>query len=433
MSRRLVIIGSQWGDEGKGKVTDYFACRSNMVVRYQGGNNAGHTVVFGGKRFSLRSIPSGIFNPETVNVMANGMVVNPESVVKELAKLREEGVTDYQLYISDRAAMVMPWHSDLDGAYECRKGDSKIGTTKNGIGPAYSDKYSRIGLRMGDLLDPEYFAERLRGALEVKNLELKMLGLKEYDFEEVYNRYMELARELGPMITDTSLLIDNALHGDGKILFEGAQGMMLCIDHGTYPFVTSSTPSAASVPVGAGISPKWIDNVLGVAKSYCTRVGEGPFPTELFDQRASDIRERGHEYGTVTGRPRRIGWFDAVVARYTGRLAGIDNWALMLFDVLSGLDKVAICTGYECDGEILQAPPSTISRLAKCRPVLEEMPGWSEDLSGMKSFDELPDNAKAYIRKIEEVTGIPVGVISVGPDRSQTIVTDRKLLDFLEH
>lgn len=432
MSKRLVIIGSQWGDEGKGKVTDYFACKSDMVVRYQGGNNAGHTVVFDGHKYSLRSIPSGIFNPEIVNVMANGMVVNPVSVVNELQILRDKGVTDWQLRISDRAAMVMPWHADLDGAYESHKGDSKIGTTKNGIGPAYSDKYSRIGLRMGDLLDPEYFAERLKGALEVKNMELKMLGLKEYSFDEVYNQYMELARELGPMICDTSALINEALRGEGKVLFEGAQGMMLCVDHGTYPFVTSSTPSSASVPVGAGIAPRWVDNVLGVAKAYCTRVGAGPFPTELHDSRADEIRERGHEYGTVTGRPRRVGWFDAVVARYTGQLAGIDSWALMLFDVLSGLDTVSICTGYELDGKILQAPPSTIGKLARVKPVLETLPGWKEDITGVKSFDELPENAKAYVRRIEEVTGVPVGVISVGPDRKQTIVLNPTLRQFLD-
>lgn len=430
MSERLVVIGSQWGDEGKGKITDYFACRADMVVRYQGGNNAGHTVAFDGNKYSLQSIPSGVFNPKTVNVMGNGMVVNPESVVVELKKLHDRGITDYQLYISDRAAMVMPWHADLDGAYEAQKGGSKIGTTKKGIGPTYSDKYARTGLRIGDLLEPEYFAERLKAALEVKNQELKMLGLKEYDFQEVYDRYMELAKQIGPMITDTSALINEAIRSDKKILFEGAQGMMLCCDHGTYPFVTSSSPSASGIPVGAGVAPKWIDNVLGVAKAYCTRVGEGPFPTELFDERAHEIRERGHEYGTVTGRPRRVGWFDAVVARYTGMLAGIDYWALMLFDVLSGLDKVMICTAYECDGEILQAPPSTINKLARCKPVLIEMEGWKEDISGAKSFEQLPEAAKAYVRKIEELTGIPVGVISVGPDRTQTILLSERLKKF---
>ncbi len=430
MSERLVVIGSQWGDEGKGKITDYFACRADMVVRYQGGNNAGHTVVFDGHKYSLQSIPSGIFNPKTINVMANGMVVNPVSVVEELERLHAQGITDYQLYISDRAAVVMPYHAALDGAYEAIKGGSQIGTTKKGIGPAYSDKYSRVGIRMGDLLEPEYFAERLREALEIKNRELAMLGLPTFEFDALYGQYMVLAKRLGGMICDTSALINKALLEDKKILFEGAQGMMLCIDHGTYPYVTSSTPSSASVPVGAGVSPKWIDNVLGVAKAYCTRVGEGPFPTELFDHRAEEIRERGHEYGTVTGRPRRVGWFDAVVARYVSRLAGIDSWALMLFDVLSGLDKVSICVGYEVDGEVIENPPATIAKLSRCKPVLIELEGWKEDISDVKSFDALPEAAKAYVRKIEEVTGVKVGVISVGADRSKTIIIDEKLRNF---
>lgn len=431
MSDRLVVIGSQWGDEGKGKITDYFACRADMVVRYQGGNNAGHSVMFNGKKYSLQSIPSGIFNPDTVNIMGNGMVVNPESVVAELQKLREQGITDFRLYISDRAAMVMPWHSDLDGAYEAGKGKKLIGTTKKGIGPAYCDKYSRIGLRMGDLLEPDYFAERLNDAMVIKNKELEMLGLQPYDFQKVYKRYMELAEILGPRIVDTSALINKTLREEGKkILFEGAQGMMLCIDHGTYPYVTSSTPSAASVPVGAGIAPHWIDHVLGVAKAYCTRVGEGPFPTEVFDDLAHEIRERGHEYGTVTGRPRRIGWFDGVVARYTSQLAGINNWALMLFDVLSGMDKVKICTHYELDGKVIDTPPSTISKLSRCKPVYVELPGWKEDISNLKTYEELPLNAKNYVKKIEEITGVPVGVISVGPDRSQTILVSDYLKNF---
>lgn len=431
MSQRLVVIGSQWGDEGKGKITDFFACRADMVVRYQGGNNAGHSVMFNGNKYSLQSIPSGIFNPSTVNIMGNGMVVNPESVVLELQKLKERGIVDFQLYISDRAAMVMPWHSDLDGAYEAGKGKKLIGTTKKGIGPAYCDKYSRSGLRMGDLLEPDYFAERLNDAIEIKNKELEMLGLQPYDVKKVYNRYMELAEILGPRITDTSAIINKALREkDKKILFEGAQGMMLCIDHGTYPFVTSSSPSAASVPVGAGIAPQWIDNVLGVAKAYCTRVGAGPFPTELFDELAHEIREKGHEYGTVTGRPRRIGWFDGVVARYTAQLAGITNWSLMLFDVLSGLKNVKICTHYELDGKIIDTPPSTISKLERCKPVYIELPGWDEDITNLTNYDQLPQNAKNYVKKIEELTGVPVGVISVGPDRRQTIIVDEKLKEF---
>lgn len=431
MSRTLVVVGSQWGDEGKGKITDYFATRADMVARYQGGNNAGHTVVFGGNKYSLQSIPSGIFNPETVNVMGNGMVVNPVSVCAELDKLHDRGITDYKLYISTRAAMVMPWHSVLDGAYEARKGEALIGTTKKGIGPAYADKYSRTGLRMGDLLEPEYFRQRLEAALEIKNMELRMLGLDTFDADEVYDQYMKLAERLAPMITDTSRMLNDALREeDTRVLFEGAQGMMLCIEHGTYPFVTSSSPSAASVPVGAGISPKRIDDVVGVAKAYCTRVGSGPFPTELHDEIGDGIRERGHEYGTVTGRPRRIGWFDAVVGRYTAELAGITHWAVMLLDVLSGLDTVKICVAYDLDGKQIQSPPSTIASLSRCKPVYIEMPGWKEDISGAKTFDELPDNAKAYVRKLEEITGTPVGMISVGPDREQTIIVDPELNKF---
>lgn len=431
MSKTLVVVGSQWGDEGKGKITDYFATRADMAVRYQGGNNAGHSVVFGGNKYSLQSIPSGIFNPNTINVMGNGMVVNPVSVCEELDKLHARGITDYKLYISTRAAMVMPWHSMLDGAYEARKGDALIGTTKKGIGPAYADKYSRCGLRMGDLLEPDYFRERLEAALAIKNPELQMLGLPALEADTIYNQYMELAKRLGPMICDTSRLINDELRKeDARVLFEGAQGMMLCIDHGTYPFVTSSSPSAASVPVGAGISPKWIDTVVGVAKAYCTRVGSGPFPTELHDAIGDGIRERGHEYGTVTGRPRRIGWFDAVVGRYTSELAGITHWAVMLLDVLSGLDTIKICVAYELDGKEIQSPPATIASLARCKPIYIEMPGWKEDITGIRNFDELPVNAKAYIHKLEELTGTPVGMISVGPDREQTIIKDQKLNEF---
>lgn len=427
----LVVVGSQWGDEGKGKITDYFATRADMVVRYQGGNNAGHTVVFGGNKYSLQSIPSGIFNPRTVNIMGNGMVVNPVSVCEELDRLHDRGITDYQLFISTRAAMVMPWHSVLDGAYEAGLGEALIGTTKKGIGPAYADKYSRIGLRMGDLLEPEYFRRRLEAALMVKNRELEMLGLEKFDVDEVYGRYMKLAERLAPMITDTSRLINDMLVCDEKrVLFEGAQGMMLCIEHGTYPFVTSSSPSAASVPAGAGVAPKWVRNAIGVAKAYCTRVGSGPFPTELLDEIGDGIRERGHEYGTVTGRPRRIGWFDAVVARYTAELGGLTHWAVMLLDVLSGLDTIKICTAYELDGKQIQSPPSTIASLERCKPVFIEMPGWKEDISNITEFEELPDNAKAYVRKLEELTGVPVGMISVGPDREQTIIVDKELNNF---
>lgn len=421
MKNRLVVVGTQWGDEGKGKITDYYACNADVVVRYQGGNNAGHTITFDGQRFALQSIPSGIFKPNIKNVMANGMVVNPVSVVSELEALENRGIKDYKLYISNRAAMVMPYHSVLDGAMEAMKGGKLIGTTKKGIGPTYADKYDRIGLRMGDLLDPEYFAMRLRDALTEKNMILRMLGMEEMTFETIYTQYMALADRLGKYICDTSVLINEEIAKGSKVLFEGAQGVMLCIDHGTYPYVTSSSPTAASVPQNTGIAPRYIDNVLGVCKAYTTRVGEGPFPTELDGDIANYIRERGHEYGTVTGRPRRVGWLDLVVLNHARRVSGLDYLSLMLFDVLSGLDTVKICVAYELDGKRIDIMPSTIPQFQRCKPVYVELPGWKEDITDVKSFNELPEAAKNYIRKIEELTGIKVAVMSVGPDRLQTV------------
>lgn len=421
MKNRLVVVGTQWGDEGKGKITDYYARNADVVVRYQGGNNAGHTITFDGQRFALQSIPSGIFNSNIKNVMANGMVVNPVSVVSELDALEARGIKDYKLYISNRAAMVMPYHSVLDGAMEAMKGGKLIGTTKKGIGPTYADKYDRIGLRMGDLLDPEYFAMRLRDALTEKNMILRMLGMEEMSFETIYTQYMALAERLGKYICDTSVLINEEIAKGSKVLFEGAQGVMLCIDHGTYPYVTSSSPTAASVPQNTGIAPRYIDNVLGVCKAYTTRVGEGPFPTELDGDIANYIRERGHEYGTVTGRPRRVGWLDLVVLNHARRVSGLDYLSLMLFDVLSGLDTVKICVAYELDGKRIDVMPSTIPQFQRCKPIYVELPGWKEDITGVKSFDELPEAAKNYIRKIEELTGIKVAVMSVGPDRLQTV------------
>lgn len=422
MNKRLVVVGSQWGDEGKGKITDFFAQRADVVVRFQGGNNAGHTIVFDGQKFALQSIPSGIFNPHILNVMANGMVINPVSLLSELARLEERGVTDYNLRISNRASVVMPYHATLDGAYEAVKGGKQIGTTKKGIGPAYADKYNRIGIRMGDLLVKEYFAERLRDALEIKNRELEMLGLEQYDYNELYRTYIEIGERLRPLICDTSVLLDEQIDKGAKILFEGAQGVMLCIENGTYPFVTSSSPSAASVPLGAGIAPRYIDNVIGVCKAYCTRVGEGPFPTELHDSTANYIRERGHEYGTVTGRPRRTGWFDAVAMNHVRRISGTDYLSLMLFDVLSGLERIKICVAYNLDGRQIDYVPATNYEYERCQPVYIEMEGWADDISGCTSFDQLPAKAKDYIAKIEELTRTKVAIVSVGPDRTQTIV-----------
>lgn len=418
---RLVIVGVQWGDEGKGKMTDFLAQRADVVVRYQGGNNAGHTITFGGQKYALQSIPSGIFTPRIKNFMANGMVVNPKAAIEELEKLNSRGITDYQLHISNRATVIMPYHMELDGAYEALKGGKQIGTTKKGIGPAYADKYSRVGIRMGDLLDKEYFAERLHDALLQKNLELKSLGKPEMDFDALYNEYLAYGEKLRPYICDTARLLNDEVKKGSKILFEGAQGVMLCIEHGTFPFVTSSSPTAASVPLCTGIAPKYIDHALGICKAYTTRVGAGPFPTEIDGPLADQIRERGHEFGTVTGRPRRVGYLDTVALRHACMVSGIDFLSVMLFDVLSGLETIKICDAYELDGKLIDYVPSTLSDYERCKPHYVEMKGWQEDITNVRNYDELPESAKAYLSKIEELTGVEVAVISVGPDRTQTI------------
>ena len=417
----LVVVGIQWGDEGKGKMTDYLGQKADVVVRFQGGNNAGHTITFGGNKYALQSIPSGIFNPRIKNVMANGMVINPKAAIAELEGLKQRGITDFQLYISDRAAVIMPYHIMLDGAYETLKGGKNIGTTKKGIGPAYTDKYSRIGIRIGDLLDKEYFAERLKDALLQKNMELKMLGLEPLDYDTLYNEYIEYGEILKPYVCDTSILLNKEVEAGKKILFEGAQGVMLCIENGTYPFVTSSSPTAASVPLGAGLAPRYIDKALGICKAYTTRVGAGPFPTEIDGDLAHYIRERGHEYGTVTGRPRRVGYLDAVALRHACRVSGINYLSIMLFDVLSGLKTVKICTAYELDGKEIDYVPSTLSALERCKPVFIELPGWNEEITEIRDFEKLPDNAKQYLRKIEELTNTEIAIVSVGPYRTQTI------------
>lgn len=418
---RLVIVGVQWGDEGKGKMTDFFAQRADVVVRYQGGNNAGHTITFGGQKYALQSIPSGIFTPRIKNFMANGMVINPKAAIEELEKLNSRGITDYQLHISNRATVIMPYHMELDGAYEALKGGKQIGTTKKGIGPAYADKYSRVGIRMGDLLDKEYFAERLHDALLQKNLELKSLGKPEMDFDALYNEYLAYGEKLRPYICDTARLLNDEVKKGSKILFEGAQGVMLCIEHGTFPFVTSSSPTAASVPLCTGIAPKYIDHALGICKAYTTRVGAGPFPTEIDGPLADQIRERGHEFGTVTGRPRRVGYLDTVALRHACMVSGIDFLSVMLFDVLSGLETIKICDAYELDGKLIDYVPSTLSDYERCKPHYVELKGWQEDITNVRNYDELPETAKAYLSKIEELTGVEVAVISVGPDRTQTI------------
>lgn len=420
----LVIVGSQWGDEGKGKVTDYLAQKADVVVRSQGGNNAGHTILFDGKKFALRSIPSGIFNPKIKNVMANGMVIDPKQMLEELHGLEERGIKEYQLFISNRAHIVLPYHSALDGAFEQFKKDKKIGTTKRGIGPAYADKANRIGIRMGDFVEPEVFKEQLKITLEIKNMELKMLGLEELDFETIFIEYSKYAQQLKPYVCDTALLLEEELEKNSKILFEGAQGVMLCLDHGTYPYVTSSSPTGASVPLNSGVAPRYITDVLGICKAYTTRVGEGPFPTELDGDLATYIRERGHEYGTVTKRPRRVGYLDCVALNYARRISGINHLALMLFDVLSGLDTLKICYAYELDGKKIETVPATTYDYTRVKPLYVELPGWKEDITHVTSFEELPIPAQNYIRKIEELTKIKVSLFSVGPDRKQTILLE---------
>ncbi len=418
----VVVVGSQWGDEGKGKITDFLACSADVVVRSQGGNNAGHTISFGGKKFALQSIPSGIFNPNIKNVMANGMVINPKAMLEELKGLEERGITKYQIFISNRAHIIMPYHILLDGAYESLKKDNKIGTTKKGIGPCYADKANRIGIRVADFINEDSFKKCLENTLPIKNRELESLGIAPLNLMDIFNEYKEYAKKIKPYVCDTSILLEEEIEKNSKILFEGAQGCMLCLDHGTYPYVTSSSPTASSVPLNCGIAPSYINKVLGVAKAYNTRVGEGPFPTEIHDELGSYIRERGHEYGTVTKRPRRVGWFDSVVLNHTRRVSGINYLAIMLFDVLSGLDKVKICRAYELDGKEINYIPASLDEYARCKPIYIELDGWKEDITNVHSYDELPQNAKNYLKKIEELTKTKIAMISVGPDRMQTMV-----------
>ena len=418
----VVCEGIQWGDEGKGKVTDYLAQNADVVVRFQGGNNAGHTIIFNGNKYALRLIPSGIFSKNTKNVLANGMVINPKAFFEELKMIEDAGFKDYQLYISNRAHVIMPYHIDLDGAFEEFLSDEKIGTTKKGIGPCYTDKASRIGIRIGDLLDPEQLRKRLATTLVYKNMELKMFNKPTYDFDKLYNECLEWGKKLKPFVCDTSILLNEEIKNNSKILFEGAQGAMLCLDHGTYPYVTSSSPTASSIPLNCGIPPYEVKTVLGIAKAYTTRVGEGPFPTELVNELGSKIREKGHEYGTVTKRPRRIGYFDAVALNHAIRISGIKYLSIMLFDVLSNIDDLKICYAYELDGKMINYIPSTLDEYQKCKPLYLNMKSWNEDISNVKSYEELPENAKAYLKKIEELTNTKVAMFSVGPDRTQTVV-----------
>jgi len=421
----VVLVGSQWGDEGKGKVTDFLAERSDMVVRYQGGNNAGHTVVVNGEEFKLHLLPSGILYPDKTCVIGNGLVIDPAVLIKELDELKKRGIATAKLYISDRAHLIMPYHRLLDKMEEECRGKQKIGTTHRGIGPAYMDKVARTGIRIVDLMDPDVFAERLKMCLDSKNKVLnKIYDTEEFDFQEIYEEYMEYAGILEKYIADTSVIINEAIKENKNVLFEGAQGTLLDVDHGTYPYVTSSNPIAGGACQGAGVGPTRIDKVVGVTKSYTTRVGEGPFPTELHGELGDRIRENGREFGTTTGRPRRCGWFDAVVARFSAMVSGLDCFFVSKLDVLSGLEKVKICTAYRYRGNTVTCFPSSLKVLAECEPIYEEMPGWSEDISGARTYEDLPLNAREYLKRIGELTGVPVAAVGVGPGREQTVVLE---------
>ena len=419
----VVIVGSQWGDEGKGKMTDYLSQEADVVVRSQGGNNAGHSIVFEGKKFALRLVPSGIFGAKKLSVIGNGVVVNPKALLEEIHYLEDNGVDVSGLRISNRAHVTMPYHILLDKCEEKAKGDQKVGTTQKGIGPTYMDKVARIGIRMCDLLEKDTFEKKLRENLDLKNaLFTKIYGVEPLKFDDIFDEYYQYGQELKKYVTDTSLLINDEMDADKKVLFEGAQGTMLDIDDGTYPYVTSSNPAAGGASTGAGVGPNRIDRVVGICKVYTTRVGEGPFPTELTDEIGDHIRETGHEYGVVTGRPRRVGWLDAVALRHAHRVDGLNYLSLNLLDVLSGLKTIKIARAYELDGKEINYYPASLEELDCCKPVYDELPGWDEDITNITKFDDLPENAKNYLKRIEELTDTPLATVSVGPDREQTMI-----------
>ncbi len=420
----MVLIGAQWGDEGKGKATDLYGEHVQWVVRYQGGNNAGHTVVLpDGQSFALHLIPSGILTPGVTNVIGNGVVIDPGVLLDELAGLEDRGVDTTRLLISADAHLIMPYHVAIDRVSERYLGKAKIGTTGRGIGPAYQDKVARMGVRVQDLLDPSILTQKVEAALEVKNqLLVKVYNRKALDPRQIVDEVLEQALGFRHRIADTRLELGRAVERGEHVLLEGSQGTLLDVDHGTYPFVTSSNPTSGGAAVGSGIGPTRIDAVVGILKAYTTRVGSGPFPTELFDEWGEYLRKTGGEVGVTTGRARRCGWFDAVIARYASRVNGITDYFLTKLDVLSSLDTVPVCVGYEVGGEQFDEMPVTQTDFHHATPVYEELPGWFEDISGCRTFEELPANARAYVRRLEELSGARISAIGVGPSRDQTIV-----------
>ncbi len=423
--RTLALVGAQWGDEGKGKIIDILSEQADMVVRAQGGNNAGHTVVAGGVTYKLHLVPSGILYPNTDCVIGNGTVVDPKVLLEELDDLQAKGVDCSRLKIDARAHVILPYHIVLDGLSENARGNADIGTTKKGIGPCYMDKAERIGIRMCDLIEPRVFAEKLKNNVEIKNnIITKLYGGEPVDYREILDSYNSYAKRLKPYVTDTSVLIYQAIKQNKNVLFEGAQGALLDLDVGTYPYVTSSHPVTGGFCVGAGVGPTLIKDCLGIAKSYTTRVGKGPFPTELDDEIGRRIREVGAEYGTTTGRARRCGWLDAVILRFAVRVNGLTGIALNKLDTLSGLKKIKLCVAYEKNGAILKDFPSDIAELADCRPVYIELDGWDEDISQARSIADLPENARKYLAAIESEIDCKIKMVGVGPDRDQNFNVD---------
>lgn len=420
----LVILGAQWGDEGKGKLTDYLAKKADAVVRYQGGDNAGHTVEIGDQQYKLHLIPSGIFYDDKICVLGNGLVINPKSLLTEIKYLKDRGISTENLKISDRAHIVFPYHLKLDELEEQKKGDNKIGTTIKGIGPCYRDKVDRIGIRMCDIFHKEYFEIKLRENIDSKNQIISQIyGHEPLDADEIVKEYTAYLEQVKKYVVDTTVLLNKSIDEGKNILFEGAQGTLLDIDFGTYPYLTSSHPISGGVSIGAGVSPFRLHNALGVVKAYTTRVGRGSFPTELKDAMGDEIREKGHEFGTTTGRARRCGWLDIVMLKYSSQINGFSSFAVTKLDTLSGFDKLKICVAYELDGKLIDTFPASLETLAKCKPVFEEVDGWAEgSMKDIEKYDDLPETAKAYIKRIEDLTGVSVSIASIGPKRSETLV-----------
>lgn len=419
----VAILGTQWGDEGKGKIVDYLAQQAEIVVRSQGGSNAGHTVAVDNVEYKLRLMPSGILFKGTLNVIGNGVVFNPKVFLQEIDGMVERGVDVSGIRISNRAHVVLPYHNIIDGLMEEAKGEAKIGTTKNGIGPCYVDKMDRIGIRVCDFIDKEEFARKLKINLKLKNDQIvKLYGGEPLDYDTILEEYNGYADRLRSYVCDTIALLHDEIKAGKKILFEGAQATMLDVDYGTYPYVTASHPVSGGVCVGAGVAPKYIDKVVGVVKAYSTRVGEGPFPTEQLNEIGDKIRNCGHEFGTVTGRPRRTGWMDAVIVRYAGMLSGLDYMAITRLDILDTFEEIKMCVGYKYKGELLNEVPASLKVLAEVEPVYETFEGWMTDISGIRKYEELPEKARKYLERLSEVTGVALGIVSVGPNRDQTIV-----------